>query len=222
MRRFWLANFDGKPLYEYADSIRSDQPNWGTLVFDFSLAEVRSFLLSNAWYWLDEFNVDGLRVDAVSSIVYLNFGREYSASARNVNGGYENLEAISFIQELNTLVRENFPYAIMAAEESSTFPNVTKAAAEGGLGFSHKWNMGWMNDTLQYMTSDYYARGQFHDKITFSMMYSFSEKFILPFSHDEVVHGKKSLLGRMPGDYWRQFASLRTCYMYRCPFPEAS
>ncbi|MDD2363345.1 MAG: 1,4-alpha-glucan branching protein GlgB [Eubacteriales bacterium] len=216
---FGLANFDGKPLYEYADSIRSDQPNWGTLVFDFSLAEVRSFLLSNAWYWLDEFNVDGLRVDAVSSIVYLNFGREYSASARNVNGGYENLEAISFIQELNTLVRENFPYAIMAAEESSTFPNVTKAAAEGGLGFSHKWNMGWMNDTLQYMTSDYYARGQFHDKITFSMMYSFSERFILPFSHDEVVHGKKSLLGRMPGDYWRQFASLRTCYMYQMSFP---
>ena len=216
---FGLANFDGKPLYEYSDVIRGEHPNWGTLVFDFALAEVRSFLLSNAWFWLDEFNVDGLRVDAVSSMVYLNFGREYSASARNINGGYENLEAIEFIRELNELVRENFPYSIMAAEESSTFPNVTKAVSEGGLGFTHKWNMGWMNDTLSYMTSDYYARGQVHDKITFSMMYSFSEKFILPFSHDEVVHGKKSLLGRMPGDYWRQFAALRTCYMYQMSFP---
>lgn len=216
---FGLAHFDGEPLYEYSDAIRGEQPNWGTLVFDFSLAEVRSFLLSNAWYWLDEFNVDGLRVDAVTSMVYLNFGRDYSVSARNVNGGYENLEAIEFIQELNSLIRENFPYSIMAAEESSTFPKVTKPVSEGGLGFTHKWNMGWMNDTLSYMTSDYYARGQFHDKITFSMMYSFSEKFILPFSHDEVVHGKKSLLGRMPGDYWRQFASLRACYMYQMSFP---
>ncbi len=218
---FGLANFDGQPLYEYADAIKAEHPNWGTLVFDFALAEVRSFLLSNAWYWLEEFNVDGLRVDAVSSMVYLNFGRDYAASARNVNGGYENLEAIAFIREMNEMIRENFPYSIVAAEESSTFPKVTRPVSEGGLGFTHKWNMGWMNDTLSYMTSDYYARGQVHDKITFSMMYSFSENFILPFSHDEVVHGKKSLLGRMPGDYWRQFASLRTCYMYQMSFPGA-
>ncbi|NLC25199.1 MAG: 1,4-alpha-glucan branching protein GlgB [Fastidiosipila sp.] len=218
---FGLANFDGQPLYEYSDAIRGEHPNWGTLVFDFSLAEVRSFLFSNAWYWLEEFNVDGLRVDAVSSMVYLNFGRDCSVSARNVNGGYENLEAIEFLRELNSLIRENFPYSIIAAEESSNFPKVTKPVSEEGLGFTHKWNMGWMNDTLTYMTSDYYARGQYHDKITFSMMYSFSENFILPFSHDEVVHGKKSLLGRMPGDYWRQFASLRTCYMYQMSFPGA-
>lgn len=214
---FALALFDGAPLYEHPDVKRGENRQWGTLNFNYNLAEVRSFLMSSAWFWLDEFHVDGLRYDAVSSMLYLNFGRDDAEP--NEQGGFDNLEAIHFLKTLNPLLREHFPHAILAAEESSAYPLVTTPVEQGGLGFTHKWNMGWMNDTLQYMCADYYARSQFHDKMTFSMMYAFHERFILPFSHDEVVHGKKSLLGRMPGDYWRQFASLRACYMYQMSHP---
>ena len=216
---FALARFDGEPLYEDPDPRRGEHDDWGTLVFNYALTEVRSFLLSSAWFWIDEFHLDGIRVDAVSSMIYLDFGRPDAEP--NVLGTYEHLEAIDFIKALNSMVREYFPHCIVAAEESTPYPDVTTPVSEGGLGFTHKWNMGWMNDTLSYMEVDYYARGQFHDKITFSMMYAFRENFILPFSHDEVVHGKKSLLGRMPGDQWRQFASLRVCYMYQMSHPGA-
>ncbi len=216
---FALALFDGEPLFEEPDTRKGEHKGWGTLAFNYSLMEVRSFLLSSAWFWVDEFHADGLRFDAVSSMIFLNFGRP--EAELNHNGTYENLEAIDFLKATTSLLREHFPHCILAAEESSAYPDVTTPVSEGGLGFTHKWNMGWMNDTLSYMESDYYARGQFHDKITFTMMYAFEENFILPFSHDEVVHGKKSLLGRMPGDYWRQFASLRACFMYQMSHPGA-
>jgi len=216
---FALARFDGEPLFEDPDTRRGEHKDWGTLVFNYGLTEVRSFLLSSAWFWIDEFHADGLRVDAVSSMIYLNFGRPDAEP--NKWGTFDHLEAIDFIKALNSMVREHFPHCIVAAEESSPYPDVTTPVSEGGLGFTHKWDMGWMNDTLSYMEADYYARGQFHDKITFSMVYAFRENFILPFSHDEVVHGKKSLLGRMPGDQWRQFASLRACYMYQMSHPGA-
>ncbi|MDD3418581.1 MAG: alpha amylase C-terminal domain-containing protein, partial [Eubacteriales bacterium] len=192
---------------------------WGTLVFNYGLAEVQSFLLSSAWFWLDEFHADGLRVDAVSSMLYLDFGRPDAVP--NDEGSFLHLEAIDFLKSMNAIIREHFPHAIMAAEESTPYPEVTTPVSKGGLGFTHKWNMGWMNDTLSYMEHDYYARGKAHEKLSFSMMYAFSERFILPFSHDEVVHGKKSLLGRMPGDDWRRFASLRACYMYQMSHPGA-
>ncbi len=214
---FALARFDGQPLYEEPDSRRGEHEDWGTLVFNYGLKEVQSFLLSSACFWIDEFHIDGLRVDAVSSMLYLDFGRPRAQP--NDQGDYLDLEAIAFLKTLNQTVRRHFPHCIMAAEESSPFPRVTWPVEAGGLGFTHKWKMGWMNDTLAYMETDYYARGQVHDKITFSMTYAFQEHFILPFSHDEVVHGKKSLLGRMPGDYWRQFASLRACYMYQMSHP---
>ncbi len=214
---FALARFDGEPLFEDPDPNRGEHEDWGTLVFNYGLTEVQSFLLSSAWFWIEEFHIDGLRVDAVSSMIYLNFGRPDAEP--NELGTFDHLEAIAFIKQLNSMVREHFPHCFVAAEESSPYPDVTTPVSEGGLGFTHKWNMGWMNDTLSYMEADYYARGQFHDKITFSMVYAFRENFILPFSHDEVVHGKKSLLGRMPGDQWRQFASLRTCYMYQMSHP---
>ncbi|NLB49969.1 MAG: 1,4-alpha-glucan branching protein GlgB [Clostridiaceae bacterium] len=216
---FALARFDGQPLFEDPDSRRGEHQDWGTLVFNYGLSEVRSFLLSSAWYWLDEFHVDGLRVDAVSSMLYLDFGRP--GAQPNQEGTFEHLEAIEFLKKMNGLLRRHFPHCILAAEESTPYPGITLPVEEGGLGFTHKWNMGWMNDTLAYMETDYHARGQVHEKITFSMTYAFSENFILPFSHDEVVHGKKTLLGRMPGDYWRQFASLRTCYMYQMSQPGA-
>lgn len=216
---FALARFDGQPLYEEPDSRKGEHEDWGTLVFNYGLKEVQSFLLSSAYFWIHEFHIDGLRVDAVSSMLYLDFGR--SRAQPNHQGNYLNLDAIAFLKTLNLMVADHFPHCIMAAEESTPFPHVSLPVAEGGLGFTHKWMMGWMNDTLAYMETDYFARGQVHDKITFSMTYAFQENFILPFSHDEVVHGKKSLLGRMPGDYWRQFASLRTCYMYQMSHPGA-
>lgn len=216
---FALARFDGEALYEEPDPRKGEHDDWGTLVFNYGLSEVRSFLLSSAWFWLDEFHADGLRVDAVSSMLYLDFGRPKAVP--NAEGGNINLEAVEFLKNLNGLLRLHFPHAVIAAEESTPYPDITLPVEQGGLGFTHKWNMGWMNDTLSYMEADYYARGQYHDKITFSMVYAFRENFILPFSHDEVVHGKKSLLGRMPGDYWRQFASLRACYMYQMSHPGA-
>ena len=216
---FGLAKFDGTALYEYADTRLAEHEDWGTLVFDYSKAEVRSFLLSSAYFWLKEFHFDGLRVDAVTSMIYLGFGRKEHLT--NAHGGTENLEAISFLRELNALIREKLPHCLMIAEESTEFPELTKGSDLGGIGFTHKWNMGWMNDTLDYFSFDYYLRKQHHQLLTFSMMYAFSERFILPFSHDEVVHGKKTLLGRMAGDYWRQFASLRTLFMYQMAHPGA-
>jgi len=214
---FGLASFDGQPLFEHPDSRMGEHQEWGTLIFNYGHAEVVSFLLSSIWFWLDEFHGDGLRLDAVTSMIYLNYAR--TDAVKNVYGGDENVDAVAFLRRANEMVREEFPGVMMIAEEATAWPNITGNPNEGSLGFTHKWNMGWMNDTLRYMKRDYYARGQKHDLVTFSLTYAFSERFILPFSHDEVVHGKLSLLGRMPGDYWRQFASLRTLFMYQYGHP---
>ncbi len=212
-----LARFDGGCTYEYEDPRLGEHKEWGTLVFDFTRAEVRSFLLSSAVFWLDVFHVDGLRVDAVSSMLYRNYGRsEYSP---NQYGGVENLEAVSFLQEFNRIVAERYPGVLRVAEESTAWPKVTHPPEYGGLGFTHKWNMGWMHDSLDYHSRDYIYRRWHHDELTFSMVYAFSERYVLPYSHDEVVHGKRSLIGRMPGDPWKQAASLRAMYvaMYAHP-----
>ncbi|MEA4888480.1 MAG: 1,4-alpha-glucan branching protein GlgB [Clostridiaceae bacterium] len=214
---FGLARFDGTPLFEHPDTRLGEQQEWGTYVFDFGKLEVRSFLISNAYFWLQEFHIDGLRVDAVSSMLYLNYGR--TDYLTNIHGGIENLEAIAFLQQLNRLVREKKPECLMIAEESTAWPKVTWPVAEGGLGFTHKWNMGWMHDTLEYMGRDYLYRRWHHHQLSFSLMYAFSEHFILPLSHDEVVHGKHSLIDRMPGDNWRKFASLRALFLYMLTHP---
>lgn len=218
---FALASFDGQPLFEHPDPRRGEHPSWGTLIFNYGLNEVSSFLISSAWFLLDEFHADGLRIDAVNSIISLNFGHDEEQKITNELGGEENLEGIEFICKMNKTIREHLPHALLIAEDSTAWPNVTRTVDEGGLGFTHKWNMGWMNNTLAYMESDYYARGNIHKNINFSLVYAFCERFVLPFSHDEVVHGKKSLLGRMPGDYWRQFASLRSLYLYQYTHPGA-
>ena len=210
-----LGRFNGQMLYE-AD----DHPEWGTYKFDYGRSEVRGFLLSSALYWLLVYHVDGLRVDGVTSMLYLNFGLPDWAEKRyNDRGGQEDLQAVSFLQDLNKVVHQYAPGAITIAEESSAWPHVTGSVDSGGLGFDYKWDMGWMNDTLDYCETDFPYRSGCHDKLTFSMMYNFSEKFILPLSHDEVVHGKKSLMGRMPGDYWRQFAGLRLLALYQMTHP---
>ena len=210
-----LANFNGGKLYE-----KEIHPDWGTYKFDFSRTQVRSFLLSNAMFWLEQYHADGIRVDGVSSMLYLNFGKtDRSTYVFNKDGGESDLDAIDFIQEFNVMVGTNFPGAFTAAEESSAWPLVTKPPKVGGLGFHYKWNMGWMNDTLEYMKTDYIFRNYDHNKLTFSMTYAYSENFILPLSHDEVVHGKMSLIGRMPGDYWRQFAGIRLLAMYQMTHP---
>ncbi|NLN46805.1 MAG: 1,4-alpha-glucan branching protein GlgB [Clostridiaceae bacterium] len=214
---FGLARFDGTPTFEYEDERIGVHKEWGTLVFDFSKFEVWSFLISNAVFWLEEFHIDGLRVDAVSSMLYRSYGRtEYLP---NVFGGAENLEAIAFMRKLNTTVRNRFPFAMMIAEESTAWPGVTAQAAEGGLHFTHKWNMGWMHDTLHYFSRACVHRRWHQDELTFSMTYAFSEHFILAFSHDEVVHGKHSLIDRMPGDIWRKFAGMRALYLYMMTHP---
>ncbi len=212
-----LGNFTGKMLYE-----SYDHPQWGTYCFDFERPQVRSFLLSNARYWLEEFHADGLRVDGVSSMLYLNFGIEDKAKMRyNVHGGEENLAAISLLQELNRMVGVNYPGVFTVAEESSAWPLVTKPASEGGLGFHYKWDMGWMNDTLRYFGYPFDWRKDHHHELTFSMMYAFSENFVLALSHDEVVHGKRSLLNRMPGVYEQQFSGLRLLLAYQMLHPGA-
>ncbi|NCA98692.1 MAG: 1,4-alpha-glucan branching protein GlgB [Clostridia bacterium] len=214
---FGLAKFDGTPLFEYADVRMGEHMEWGTLVFDFSKKEVVSFLVSNAFFWLREFHIDGLRVDAVSSMLYRNYGRtEY---VPNVYGGTENIEAIDFLRHLNGTIRAQMPGVLMVAEESTAWPHVTESPENGGLGFTHKWNMGWMHDTLDYMGRDYVYRKWHQSQLSFSLMYAFSERFILPFSHDEVVHGKRSLLDRMPGDLWKKFANLRALYTYYMAHP---
>jgi len=210
-----LGRFNGEKLYE-----SFDHPQWGTYEFDLGRSEVRSFLMSSATFWLEMFHADGIRVDGVSSMLYLNFGLEGDAAQRtNSEGGDSNLEAIRFLQEFNQMVGRNFPGVFTVAEESSAWPLITRPPEQGGLGFHYKWDMGWMNDTLRYMHTDFPGRPQNHNLLTFSMMYAFSENFILPLSHDEVVHGKCSLIGRMPGDYWRQFAGLRMLALYQMTHP---
>lgn len=215
-----LRQFDGLPLYEYADPAKAEKPGWGTLSFDFGKPEVRSFLISNALYWLDVYHFDGLRVDAVTSMIRLDFGKlPGEKHARNEHGGVENLEAIAFLRQLNTAVFRYFPNALMMAEESSAWPMVTAPVHNGGLGFNYKWNMGWMNDTLDYIETPFAMRPERHHLLTFPIWYTYSENFTLPLSHDEVVHGKKSLLDKMPGTYEQKFAGLRLLLGYQFTSP---
>jgi 1,4-alpha-glucan branching enzyme len=214
-----LANFDGSPLYEHADPRRGAHPDWGTLVFDFGRPEVRNFLVANALYWLEEFHVDGLRVDAVASMLYLDYSRREGQWAPNAYGGRENLDAVAFLQELNATVYKHHPGVSMIAEESTSWPGVTRATHLGGLGFGFKWNMGWMHDTLAYAGRDPVHRTYHHNAMTFSLMYAWSENFVLPLSHDEVVHGKGSLWTRMPGDDWNKAAGLRALLAYTWAHP---
>jgi 1,4-alpha-glucan branching enzyme len=214
-----LARFDGTALFEHADPRQGEHQDWGTLIFNYERNEVRTFLLSNALFWLDEYHVDGLRVDAVASMLYLDYSRKEGEWIPNQYGGRENLGAIAFLQELNRLTHGQHPGSITAAEESTSWGGVSRPVHLGGLGFTYKWNMGWMHDMLQYASEDPVHRRWHHNEITFSMLYAFSENFILPFSHDEVVHGKRSLLDRIPGDVWQKHATLRTLYGYMYGHP---
>jgi 1,4-alpha-glucan branching enzyme len=214
-----LARFDGEPLYEHGDPQRGEQPDWGTLVFDFGQSQVRNFLVANALYWFDEFHVDGLRVDAVASMLYLDYSRNAGEWTPNRFGGRENLEAIDLLKEVNATAYKLHPGIVMIAEESTAFPGVTGPTDAGGLGFGLKWNMGWMHDTLQYMAVDPLYRSHHHGQLTFSMAYAYSENFMLPISHDEVVHGKGSLLAKMPGDQWQKLANMRAYLAYQWSHP---
>ena len=214
-----LRRFDGTCCYEHPDARRGEMPQWGTCMFDLAKGEVQSFLMSSAFFWLKYFHADGLRVDAVSSMLYHDFCRGEGQWLPNIHGGRENLEGIDFLQRLNTRVAAAFPGAMMIAEESSAFPRVTGKVEDGGLAFNYKWNMGWMNDILSYCKKDPVYRKWHHDKLTFSLMYAFHEYFILPFSHDEVVHGKGSMLDKQPGDIWKKFAGLRALYGYTIGHP---
>lgn len=215
-----LRLFDGTPLYEYADERKAEKTQWGTLTFDFGRPEVQSYLISNALYWLDEFHIDGLRVDAVASMIYLNFDKKAEdEKIYNSYGGEENLEATALLKKLNEIIFHYKPNTLMMAEDSSDLPLITSPTYLGGLGFNFKWNMGWMNDTLEYIERDPIYRKWHHENLTFSLMYTYSENFLLPLSHDEVVHGKKSLLDKMPGDQWQQFANLRLLYGYMMTHP---
>jgi 1,4-alpha-glucan branching enzyme len=214
-----LAKFDGSTLYEYDNPIMSDNVQWGTLSFDHGKQKVIQFLISNALFWLDIYHIDGLRVDAVSYMLYLDAGRPSDKWMPNKYGGRENLNAIKFLKKLNSIVSKYYPNALMIAEESTAWPNVTGSPKIGGLGFDFKWNMGWMNDVLKYMELDPIYRKWHHHLICFSFVYACTERFILVLSHDEVVHGKKSLLNKMPGDYWSKFANLRVFYSYMIGHP---
>jgi 1,4-alpha-glucan branching enzyme len=214
-----LARFDGSRLFEYHDQWKAEHRDWGTLVFNYERNEVRSFLISSALYWLNEFHLDGLRVDAVASMLYLNFSRQAEQWVPNKYGGHHNLEAVEFIRELNAAARQYHPACLMIAEESSDWHGVTHSIDSGGLGFNLKWNMGWMHDTLNYLSKDPIHRKHHQDWLTFGPVYAFNEHYLLPLSHDEVVHLKKSLFGRMPGDQWQQFANLRLLYCYQWFYP---
>ena len=214
-----LARFDGSALYEHEDPRQGEHQDWGTLIFNYGRKEVTNFLLSSAMYWLEEFHIDGLRVDAVASMLYLDYSREEGGWVPNQHGGRENLEVIAFLQHMNTVLHQAHPGCIIAAEESTSYPMVSRPVHMGGLGFSMKWNMGWMHDILEYMQQDTIHRRHHHDSLTFGLLYAFTENFILPFSHDEVVHGKKSMLNKMPGDEWQRFANLRLLYTLMFTYP---
>ena len=214
-----LGRFDGTALYEHLDPRLGEHPDWGTYVFNYGRNEVRNFLVANALYWIDEFHIDGLRVDAVASMLYLDYSREDGQWIPNRYGGKENLEAISFLQEFNAVVHGEHPGVLTIAEESTSYPKVSRPVHEGGLGFTHKWNMGWMHDTLSYMSRHHVHRSHHHNELTFGLLYAFSEQFVLPLSHDEVVHGKGSLLHKIAGDEWQQFAGLRALYGWMWAYP---
>ena len=216
---FALAKFDGSCLYEHDDPRRGEHPDWGTLIFNYGRNEVRNFLISSAIYWLKEFHIDGLRVDAVASMLYLDYSRNQNDWLPNIHGGNENLDAIEFMRELNRVTHSEHPGTVIMAEESTAWPMVTRPTDIGGLGFSMKWNMGWMHDTLAYFSKEPIHRRFHHNQLTFGLLYLFHENFILPLSHDEVVHGKASLLYKMPGDEWQRFANLRLLYTYMFTYP---
>lgn len=214
-----LADFDGTHLFEHEDPRKGFHPDWKSMIYNYGRHEVRSFLISNALYWIDQYHIDGLRVDAVASMLYLDYSREEGQWIPNEYGGNENLEAIAFLKEFNVAVKTDFPDVVTIAEESTAYPGISKPVKDGGLGFDQKWMMGWMHDTLKYFMNDPIHRNYHHNQITFSLVYAFSENFQLPFSHDEVVHGKGPLIGRMPGDEWQKFANLRLMYSYMFTHP---
>jgi 1,4-alpha-glucan branching enzyme len=216
---FALRCFDGEPLYEYADPRLGEHPDWGTLVFDYVRPEVRNFMVANALYWLEEFHVDGLRVDAVASMLYRDYSRNHGEWLPNLFGGRENLEAVDFLRALNAAVKAEHPGCFTVAEESTAWPGVTRPVPEGGLGFTFKWNLGWMHDTLGYLAREPIHRSHHHDELTFASLYEHTEHFVMPLSHDEVVHGKGSLLEKMPGDRWQKFANLRLLLTYQFTRP---